>query len=101
MEIDLKPGSYLFGDKAYTDYNFEKYLYEFEEIQCLPERKSNAKKQHSLCLEFIRSKLRKRIEISFSELTRLLPRKIDAVTIKGFLLKLVIFVFSFSLQRQL
>jgi hypothetical protein len=101
MDIELRAGSRIFGDKAYTDYKFEDYLLEIENIVCLPERKSNAKKQNSNCLEFIRSKLRKRIETSFSELTRLLPRKIDAVTANGFLLKLVIFVFSFALQKLL
>ncbi len=40
-----------------------------------------------------------KIETSFSSLTRLLPRRIDAVTAQGFIMKLLIFIFSFSLQK--
>lgn len=101
MDLDLGPGSTIYGDKAYTDYRFEQQLIDVEGIYALPERKINSRRQHSECLNYIRSKLRKRIETSFSELTRLLPRKIDAVTVQGFIMKLLIFVFSFSLQKIL
>ncbi len=45
--------------------------------------------------------MRKRIETTFSDLVRLLPRKIHAVTQAGFILKVVVFVVSFSIQMVL
>lgn len=101
MELDLIPNSRIYGDKAYTDYDFEDLLNEIAGIDVIPERKINAKRQHSGCLRYLQSILRKRIETTFSGITRLFPRKIDAVTAKGFLMKLVIFLCSFALQNLL
>jgi Transposase DDE domain len=99
MNIDLKPGSVIFGDKAYTDYSFEDLVEEFESIKILPQRKSNAIKQHSGCLQYLQSVIRKRIETTFSLITGMFSRKIHAVTSQGFILKLVIFVTAFSLEQ--
>ncbi len=99
MHIDLREGSKIYGDKAYTDYQLEEELSDIAGIHFLPERKVNSKRQHSGSLNSIRGKLRKKIETSFSSLTRLLPRRIDAVTTQGFIMKLLIFIFSFSLQK--
>ena len=101
MEIDFAPNSKIYGDKAYTDYKFEDFLKEIAGIQIIPERKVNAKRQHCSSLRYIQSILRKRIETTFSGITRLFPRKIDAVTANGFLMKLVIFICSFALQNFL
>lgn len=99
MEIDLAPGSAIYGDKAYTDYAYEEFLQEMTSIQLIPERKINAKKQHSGCLRYLQRILRKKIETTFSQITKLFPRKIHAVTAKGFLLKLVIFIVAFTMQQ--
>ncbi len=45
--------------------------------------------------------IRKRIETTFSQITNMFPRKIHAVTKQGFLLKLVIFIVSFSIEQML
>lgn len=99
MEISLSPNSVVYGDKAYTNYSFEDYLNEFEQIRLIPDRKANLTRQHSGCIRYLQSILRKRVETAFSILVRLFPRKIHAVTKAGFLLKIVIFVVSFSLQQ--
>jgi hypothetical protein len=101
MDIDLAPGSIIYGDKAYTDYALEDYAAEFEKIRLIPDRKANLKRQHSGCICYLQSVLRKRIETTFSQLVSLFPRKIHAVTRNGFLLKLVIFVVSFSMKQLL
>lgn len=99
MEIDLDSNSTIYGDKAYNDYGFEDMLYETSEICLISERKNNSKRQHSGCMRYLQGKLRKRIETTFSEITRLLPRKIEAVTARGFLMKCLIFICSFALQK--
>ncbi len=101
MEISLPFGSIVYGDKAYTNYSFEEYLTEFEQIRLIPDRKANLFRQHSGCIRYLQSVLRKRIETTFSMLVRLFPRKIHAVTKAGFLLKIIVFVISFSLSQFL
>jgi len=101
MELDLASGSVIYGDKAYTDYKLEDYLAEVEDIKLIPDRKANLKRQHSGCIRYLQSILRKRIETTFSQLVSLFPRKIHAVTSSGFLLKLIVFVISFSLKQLL
>ncbi len=101
MEIPLPFGSVVYGDKAYTSYSLEDYLEEFEQIRLIPDRKINLSRQHSGCIRYLQSVHRKRIETTFSLITRLLPRKIHAVTKAGFLLKVVVFVISFSLSQFL
>lgn len=99
MEIDLPQGSSIYGDKAYTQYSFEDDLQEFEKIKLIADRKTNATRQHSGCVQYLQSILRKRIETTFSQLTNMFPRKIHAVTKEGFLLKLIIFIISFSIEQ--
>lgn len=101
MEISLPVCSVIYGDKAYTNYSFEDYLEEFEQIRLIPDRKVNLSRQHSGCVRYFQSVLRKRVETTFSMLVRLFPRKIHAVTKTGFLLKIIIFVISFSLKQFL
>ena len=101
MEMDLAPGSVVYGDKAYTDYTLEDYLAEIEKIRLIPDRKANLKRQHPGCVRYLQSVLRKRIETTFSQLVSLFPRKIHAVTSDGFLLKILVFVVSFSLKQLL
>jgi len=98
MEMDLAPGSVVYGDKAYTDYTLEDYLAEIEKIRLIPDRKANLKRQHPGCVRYLQSVLRKRIETTFSQLVSLFPRKIHAVTSDGFLLKILVFVVSFSFK---
>lgn len=95
FELDLPEGSYLFGDKAYTDYGFEDLLKEIN-ISLIPERKRNSRKQHNQSLCFIQKSRRKRVETVFSGITQLMPRSIHATTGKGFLLKVLLFIVSYT-----
>lgn len=95
FELDLPEGSYLFGDKAYTDYGFEDLLKEIN-ISLIPERKRNSRKQHNQSLCFIQKSRRKRVETVFSGITQLMPRYIHATTGKGFLLKVLLFIVSYT-----
>jgi hypothetical protein len=101
MEIDLPSNSRVYGDKAYTSYSFEDYLLEEELIKLIPERKANLSRQHSGCIQYLQSVLRKRIESTFSALVSLFPRKIHAVTYEGFILKLIFIITSFSINQFL
>ena len=101
MNIDLPAGSRLYADSAYTDYEIEDYYKELEQIHLLAVRKSNSKRPDHPAMDFIKKYMRKRIETTFSEITAYFPKKIHAVTIQGFLLKVVLFIFAFTLDRSL
>ena len=78
--------SFLYGDKAYTDYKFEDLLKEIG-VDLLPQRKINSKRRFPGTICYLQKLHRKRIETVFSQITHVMPRSIQAVTPKGFALK--------------
>jgi hypothetical protein len=51
--------------------------------------------------EYLISASRKRIEIMLSQISVMFPKRIHAVTVDGFLIKLVLFIFVFTLNKLL
>jgi hypothetical protein len=90
LDLDIPEGSTIYGDKAYTDYQEEDFLSEAG-IQLKPQRKENAKRQHSGCMNFLIDCKRKMVETAFSGIARLFPKHIHAVNAKGFELKVALF----------
>jgi hypothetical protein len=93
LDLDLPEGAIIYGDKAYTDYEEEDLLAE-SKINLKPQRKGNAKRQHSGCMNYIIDCKRKIVETAFSGIARLFPKHIHAVTARGFELKVVLFACS-------
>ncbi len=62
MALDLPAGAQLYGDKAYTDYDYEQQLQTTRQIRRLPLRKSNARRQHTAELTKTVRRKRKRLE---------------------------------------
>ena len=98
LNLDLPEGSVVYGDKAYNDYEDEDLLNDAAEIELAPQRKTNSKRQHSGCKEYIINKQRKIVETAFSQVAGLLPKKIHAVTGAGFAIKVAAFLCSASLH---
>lgn len=98
LELDLPQHATLHGDRAYTDYGEEDLLQEAGAITLQPQRKANAKRRLPLHVEFVSKPVRQRIETSFSQVTKLFPKHIHAVTARGFVLKVVCFLLAFSFQ---
>jgi uncharacterized membrane protein len=63
------------------------------------QRRSNAKRKDEPWIRFLKEHMRKGIETTFSMLKALFLRKIHAVTFKGFLLKLMMFIVAFTLGK--
>jgi hypothetical protein len=101
MPLQVAAGSKIYADNAYTNYVIEDMLKDAENIDLLVARRSNSKRKHEPYIEFLISTMRKRIETSFSEISNFFPKKIHAVTEYGFLLKIVIFIFSYSISRTI
>src|SRR4030066_733024 len=93
MFFNLPQGSILYGDSAYTDYKYEEDCLEAENIKMMIARKSNSKRKHQPWQDFLISASRKRIETMFSQISVMFPKRIHAVTVDGFLLKLILFIF--------
>ena len=96
--FDLPPGSRVYADKAYNDYNIEDLLDEVCGIDLMPLRKKNSKRSVPAYVQFVQQIHRKRIETAGSLLHRMMPKQIHAVTSKGFELKLFLFVLAYSIS---
>ncbi len=99
MNISLPEKSVLIGDSGYTDYELEDLYQETENISLWIDRKKNSLRKHSPSLEFLIKKWRKTIETTFSEITTLFPKRIHAVTVQGFILKVFCFILTYSFKR--
>ena len=93
---DLSPGSVVYADKAYNDYEIEDLLAEVEDIHLLPIRKKNSERPLSASTRFSQSYYRKRVETAGSQLMGLFPKSLHAVSASGFELKVALFVLAYS-----
>lgn len=98
FDLDLPIDSLLLGDRAYNDYKEEDLLREAAGITLQPQRRRNSKRPLSAHCEFLFKPIRQRIETAFSQVTRLFPKHIQAVTANGFILKILCFLLAYSIQ---
>ncbi len=96
FEFDLPEGATVYGDKAYNEYFTEDILAEASGIDLSPIRKKNTTRPDSASARYLQAVYRKRIETTFSQISRLMPQSIHAITAKGFELKVFLFVLAFS-----
>jgi hypothetical protein len=101
MSVALPQGSQLYADSGYTDYGLEDLYQVCEQIQLKVARKSNSKRKDTPYEAYLKNHYRKKIENVFSGITALFPKKIHAVTPKGFLLKIMLFLFAYTFDQLL
>jgi IS5 family transposase len=99
MPLDLPEGSQLYADAAYTCYEVEDLLEECDGVELRACRKRNSKRADEPHMAFLKDHYRKRIETTFSQITGLFPTRIHAVTPQGFILKLILFIFAYTLNQ--
>ncbi len=99
LPLSVAPESNIYGDSAYTDYTIEEDARLGDEINLMIQRKSNSKRKDEPWIRFLKEYSRKRIETSFSDIKNLFLRKIHAVTFKGFLLKILMFIVAFTFNK--
>ncbi len=99
LPMNVLPESKIYADSAYTDYTIEDDLKEADLIELRVQRKSNSKRPDEPWMSFLKSYMRKGIETTFSMLKGLFLRKIHAVTFKGFLLKILMFIIAFTFNK--
>jgi hypothetical protein len=69
FSLDIPRGSTVYGDRAYQHYDFEDFLLEHAEIKLIAQRRKNSKRPLRQELRYIQSRMRKRIETVFSQIT--------------------------------
>ncbi len=99
LPLSVAAESRIYGDAAYTDYKIEDDMKEVEGIELMIARRSNAKRKDEPWITFLKEQRRKRIETTFSQIKALFLRTIHAFTFRGFLLKLILFIFVFTLDK--
>lgn len=95
FHLDLPQDATIYGDKAYTSYEYEDVLKE-SKLYLIAERKINSKRPLDGCLRFLQNYWRKRVETTFSRIISTFPKHIHAITSKGFELKLFSFILAYS-----
>jgi Transposase DDE domain len=99
LPMTVAAESNIYADSAYTDYTIEDDMKDADFINLLVQRKSNAKRKDEPWIRFLKEQMRKGIETTFSLLKGLFLRKIHAVTFKGFLLKILMFIIGFTFNK--
>lgn len=99
LPLDVAPESIIYMDAGYTDYKAEDWLFDAEAIVAAVQRKKNSKRKDAPELDFLKEQSRKQIETTFSVIKKNMPRSIHAVTTKGWMLKVTLFVIAFSFEQ--
>ena len=99
LPMQLPEGSRNIADSGYTNYQYEDLLLECDNIWHDSVRKSNSKRKEPVYRTYYKNTLRKIIENIFSQINAKFPKRIHATSIKGFLLKVKFFIYSFTLNN--
>ena len=98
LPLNLPPGSTVYGDAGYTDYLAEDNIQQTEQFTLAIMRKKNSRRPDEPWVAYIKQHLRHPIETLFSQITQRFPKSIHAVTIDGFLMKIVASILVFTLE---
>ena len=99
LALDLPEMAELFVDAGYNFYEWEDYLQETESLRLQVPRKTNSKRGREPRLEIYKSLMRKYIETTIGEISKLFPKKIHATNLDGFLLKIALFLFAYQIDK--
>jgi IS5 family transposase len=97
LPLNLPSGSQIIGDKAYNSRFYEELLKQ-EGIELRPIRKRNMKKEGWI-EELSKRVRRKVVETVLSVLEKVMGIRIHAVTVCGFIMKIVLAIISYNLYR--
>lgn len=98
MLLHLPDNSTILADAAYTDYTLEEMLAD-NHIHLLAARKKSSRQPHEPFVAYLINSGRKQVETAFSDIAKDMPKAIHAVTAKGFLIKLIAFIFGCTIDK--
>ena len=97
LDFDLPPGSIVWQDSGFTDYQWEDFYQQHEQIEFATQRKNRSQRGDCFVDAVAKKQNRKLIETKISQITTRFHKKIHAVTIEGFPFKVFLTVMAFSL----
>jgi hypothetical protein len=95
----LPAESQVYADAAYTDYQIEDLMKKHHFIFLQTQRKSNSKRPDTEQHAQLKNKRRKQVEAVISNIKKMFPKTIHAVTLNGFLIKLSLFIFATQFSK--
>ncbi|MBE9170855.1 IS982 family transposase [Pleurocapsales cyanobacterium LEGE 06147] len=98
LPFNLPSHSIVYCDSGYTDYGIEDDFQKQENIFLQVMRKGNSRRPDPPWIAYIKQHQRHLVETVFSQITRLFPKSIHAVTLDGFLMKVTAFILVFTLE---
>lgn len=99
LDFNLPEGSIIYGDNAYENFDLEDLFLEKFGIKLDPQRKKVSNRQDEFPDKLYKNRIRKIIETVFSGIANYLPKKIHAVSFKGFLLKILLFIMGYTVDK--
>lgn len=99
LPLAVRPGSHIYADAGYTDYRVEDWLREVDGIDLRVQRKQGSRRSDTPWMAFLKERMRKGIETTFSHLTAHMLHHLHAVTREGFLLKVSLMVIAYSFDQ--
>jgi Transposase DDE domain len=99
LALDLPELAQVFVDAGYNFYEWEDYLQEVENLKLQVPRKANSKRIREPWLKIHKTLIRKYIETTIGEISKLFPKKIHATNLNGFLLKITLFLFAYQIEK--
>ena len=99
LAFDSLDNAEVLADAAYTNYEWEDYFLETEELKLQVPRKANSKRAREPFVEIYKQIFRKRIETVIGEIQKMFPKKLHATTLNGFVLKIGLFLFAYQLDK--
>jgi len=97
----LPAESRIYADSAYTNYMVEDMMRNNHFIFLRSQRKHNSKRPDSALEAKLTTTRRKQVEAIISNIKKMFPKTIHAVTLNGFLIKLTLFIFAAQLHKIL
>lgn len=101
LPVDLPQGSELYGDSGFTNYLFEDLFLELDQIELNICRKKNSKRGDLYPISLWKKQQRRYIETVFSVIQNRFPKKIHAVSIQGFMIKIIGFILVHGIDQFL
>jgi transposase, IS4 family protein len=95
----LPPESKLYANAGYTDYKREDEYFDKRGAELKVQRKKNSKRTDTEDERKEKTRVRKRIETTISDIKKLFPKSIQAVTLTGFLLKINLFILGLQIIK--
>jgi Transposase DDE domain len=99
LPFNLTPGSEVYTDSGYTDYQAEDDALDAAGIKLKVLRKKKSRRPDPAYAQYTKQTIRHYVETVFSQITINFPKSIHAVTFAGFILKVESFVYAFTMQK--